>query len=59
MKPDRGSGQGTNSERALKVTSRVIDIFMDDKSAELTKYAAIHSWRKISFMNEMLNICED
>jgi UDPglucose 6-dehydrogenase len=34
-------------------------IFMDEKSAELTKYAAnAFLATKITFMNEMANLCE-
>jgi UDPglucose 6-dehydrogenase len=67
MKPDRVV-VGTNSERARKVMSDLYApfvrqgnpvIFMDDKSAELTKYAA-NSFlaTKISFMNEIAQLCE-
>jgi len=67
MKPDRVV-VGTNSERARKVMSELYApfvrqgnpvIFMDDKSAELTKYAA-NSFlaTKISFMNEIAQLCE-
>ena len=67
MKPDRVV-VGTRSERAKKVMSDLYApfvrqgnpvIFMDEKSAELTKYAA-NSFlaTKISFMNEIANLCE-
>ena len=67
MKPDRVV-VGTNSERAKKVMSDLYApfvrqgnpvIFMDEKSSELTKYAA-NSFlaTKISFMNEIAQLCE-
>jgi UDPglucose 6-dehydrogenase len=67
MKPDRVV-IGTTSERAKKVMSDLYApfvrqgnpvIFMDERSAELTKYAA-NSFlaAKISFMNEMARLCE-
>ncbi|MES2004790.1 MAG: UDP-glucose/GDP-mannose dehydrogenase family protein [Bacteroidota bacterium] len=67
MKPDRVV-VGTLSERARKVMSDLYApfvrqgnpvIFMDEKSAELTKYAA-NSFlaTKISFMNEIAQLCE-
>jgi UDPglucose 6-dehydrogenase len=67
MKPDRVV-VGTNSERAKKVISELFApfvrqgnpvIFMDERSAELTKYAA-NSFlaTKISFMNEIAQLCE-
>ena len=67
MKPDR-IVIGTESDRAIKLMSKLYEpfvrqgnpiIFMDAKSAELTKYAA-NSFlaTKISFMNEIANICE-
>lgn len=67
MKPDRVV-VGTNSEKARKVMSELYApfvrqgnpvIFMDEKSAELTKYAA-NSFlaTKISFMNEIAQLCE-
>lgn len=67
MKPDRVV-VGTNSERARKVMSELYApfvrqgnpvIFMDERSAELTKYAA-NSFlaTKISFMNEIAQLCE-
>jgi UDPglucose 6-dehydrogenase len=67
MKPDRVV-IGTHSERARKIMQQlylpfVQDesslIFMDEKSAELTKYAAnTFLATKISFMNEMAQLCE-
>ena len=67
MKPDRVV-IGTNSQRARKVMEALYApyvrqgnpiIFMDERSAELTKYAA-NSFlaTKISFMNEIANLCE-
>jgi len=67
MKPDRVV-IGTTSERARKVMAEVYApfvrqgnpvIFMDERSAELTKYAA-NSFlaTKISFMNEIARLCE-
>ncbi|MFK7757503.1 MAG: UDP-glucose/GDP-mannose dehydrogenase family protein [Flavobacteriales bacterium] len=67
MKPDRVV-VGTESERAQKVMKELYGpfirqgnplIFMDEKSAELTKYAA-NSFlaAKITFMNEIANFCE-
>ena len=67
MKPDRVV-LGTTSQRAQKVMDTLYSpfvrqgnpiIFMDEKSAELTKYAA-NSFlaTKISFMNEIANLCE-
>jgi UDPglucose 6-dehydrogenase len=67
MKPDRVV-VGTRSERAKKSMSDLYApfvrqgnpvIFMDEKSAELTKYAA-NSFlaAKISFMNEIAQLCE-
>jgi UDPglucose 6-dehydrogenase len=67
MKPDRVV-IGTNSERAKKIISDLYApfvrqgnpvIFMDERSAELTKYAA-NSFlaTKISFMNEIARLCE-
>ncbi|HVZ96133.1 MAG TPA: UDP-glucose/GDP-mannose dehydrogenase family protein [Chitinophagaceae bacterium] len=59
---------GTSSEKARKILSRLYApfirqgnpiIFMDERSAELTKYAA-NSFlaTKISFMNEIAQLCE-
>jgi UDPglucose 6-dehydrogenase len=67
MKPDRVV-IGTSSENAKKVMQRLYEpfvrqgnpiIFMDERSAELTKYAA-NSFlaTKISFMNEIAVLCE-
>lgn len=67
LKPDRVV-IGTSSEKAKKVMLRLYEpfvrqgnpiIFMDEKSAELTKYAA-NSFlaTKISFMNEVAILCE-
>jgi UDPglucose 6-dehydrogenase len=67
MKPDRVV-VGTRSERARKVMSDLYApfvrqgnpvIFMDERSSELTKYAA-NSFlaTKISFMNEIAQLCE-
>ena len=67
MKPDRVV-IGTSSERAKKIMEQLYKpfvrqgnpvIFMDEKSAELTKYAA-NSFlaTKITFMNEIANFCE-
>lgn len=67
LKPDRVI-VGANSERARKVMSLLYApyvrqgnpvIFMDTRSAELTKYAAnAFLATKISFMNEIANMCE-
>ena len=67
LKPDRVV-IGTSDDRALKVMEKLYKpfvrqgnpiIFMDEKSAELTKYAA-NSFlaTKITFMNEIANFCE-
>ena len=63
MKPDRVV-IGTRSERAKKLMNDLYApfnpvIFMDELSAELTKYAA-NSFlaTKISFMNEIARLCE-
>jgi UDPglucose 6-dehydrogenase len=67
MKPDRVV-IGTTSEKAKKVMEALYApfvrqgnpiIFMDERSAELTKYAA-NSFlaTKITFMNEIANLCE-
>ncbi len=67
MKPDRVV-VGTRSERARKSMTELYApfvrsgnpvIFMDERSAELTKYAA-NSFlaTKISFMNEVAQLCE-
>ncbi len=67
MKPDRVV-IGTSSERAKKLMNELYApfvrqgnpvIFMDEKSAELTKYAANSFLAvKISFMNEIARVCE-
>ncbi len=67
MKPDRVV-IGTSSARARKIMETLYApflrqgnpiIFMDERSAELTKYAA-NSFlaTKITFMNEIANLCE-
>jgi len=67
MKPDRVV-IGTRSERAQKLMGELYGpyvrqgnpiLFMDEKSSELTKYAA-NSFlaTKITFMNEVANLCE-
>lgn len=67
MKPDRVV-VGTRDERARKLMGELYGpfvrqgnpvIFMDERSSELTKYAA-NSFlaTKISFMNEIANLCE-
>ena len=67
MKPDRVV-IGTSSEKAKKIMNDLYApfvrqgnpiIFMDEKSAELTKYAA-NSFlaTKITFMNEIAQLCE-
>ena len=67
MKPDRVV-IGTNSERARKVLKQLYEpfvrqgnpiYFMDERSAEMTKYAAnSYLAMRISFMNEIANLCE-
>lgn len=67
MKPDRVV-VGTTSDRARKVMDRLYAplvrqgnpiIFMDERSAEMTKYAAnAFLAMKITFMNEIANLCE-
>lgn len=67
MKPDR-IVVGTQSERARKLMNELYApyvrqgnpvIFMDERSSELTKYAAnAFLATKISFMNEIANLCE-
>jgi UDPglucose 6-dehydrogenase len=67
MKPDRVV-IGTNSERARKVMRQLYEpfvrqgnpiYFMDERSAEMTKYAAnSYLAARISFMNEIANLCE-
>jgi UDPglucose 6-dehydrogenase len=67
MKPDRVV-IGTRSERAKKLLTELYEpyvrqgnpiLFMDERSSELTKYAA-NSFlaTKITFMNEVANLCE-
>ena len=67
LKPDRVV-VGSSSERARKLMEELYRpyvrsgnpiLFMDERSAELTKYAA-NSFlaTKISFMNEIANLCE-
>jgi UDPglucose 6-dehydrogenase len=67
LKPDRVV-IGTESEKARKLMEELYKpyvrqgnpiIFMDEKSAELTKYAAnAFLATKITFMNEIANLCE-
>jgi UDPglucose 6-dehydrogenase len=67
MKPDRVV-IGTESERAQKILTHLYNplvrqgnpiIFMDERSAEMTKYAAnAFLATKITFMNEIANLCE-
>jgi UDPglucose 6-dehydrogenase len=67
MKPDRVV-IGTTSGKARKVMEMLYGpfvrqgnpiVFMDERSAELTKYAAnCFLATKISFMNEIANLCE-
>lgn len=67
MKPDRVV-VGTSSDKARRVMEELYKpfvrqgnpvIFMDEKSAELTKYAAnAFLATKITFMNEIANFCE-
>jgi UDPglucose 6-dehydrogenase len=67
MKPDRVV-IGTSSPRAEKLMEQLYKpfvrqgnpiLFMDEKSAELTKYAAnAFLATKITFMNEIANFCE-
>lgn len=67
MKPDRVV-IGTSSARARKMMENLYApfvrqgnpiIFMDERSAELTKYAAnAFLATKITFMNEIANLCE-
>ena len=67
MKPDRVV-IGTESDRAIDLMEHLYSpfvrqgnplIFMDEKSAELTKYAAnAFLATKITFMNEIANFCE-
>lgn len=67
LKPDRVV-IGTTSDRAKEILTELYKpyvrqgnpiIFMDEKSAELTKYAAnAFLATKITFMNEIANFCE-
>jgi UDPglucose 6-dehydrogenase len=67
LKPDRVV-IGTGSERARKVMRQLYEPFvrqgnpiymMDERSAEMTKYAAnSYLATRISFMNEIANLCE-
>ena len=67
MKPDRVV-IGTDSEKAIEILNKLYApfvrqgnplLFMDVKSAELTKYAAnAFLAMKISFMNEIAQLCE-
>jgi UDPglucose 6-dehydrogenase len=67
LKPDRVV-VGTNSEKARKLMKQLYEpfvrqgnpiYFMDERSAELTKYAAnSYLAMRISFMNEIANLCE-
>ena len=67
LKPDRVV-VGTQSERAQKVMKQLYEpfvrqgnpiYFMDERSAEMTKYAAnSYLAARISFMNEIANLCE-
>lgn len=67
MKPDRVV-IGTTSERAQKLMRQLYEpfvrqgnpiYFMDERSAEMTKYAAnSYLAMRISFMNEIANLCE-
>lgn len=67
LKPDRVV-IGTDSERARETMRRLYEpfvrqgnpiYFMDERSAEMTKYAAnSYLATRISFMNEIANLCE-
>jgi UDPglucose 6-dehydrogenase len=67
MKPDR-IVIGTSSEKAKKIMEQLYQpfvrqgnpiIFMSERSAEMTKYAAnAFLATKITFMNEIANLCE-
>ena len=67
MKPERVV-VGTQSERAAKLMQQLYEpfvrsgnpiIIMDERSSELTKYAAnAFLATKITFMNEIANVCE-
>lgn len=67
MKPERVV-VGTTSTRAMELMKQLYDpfvrsgnpvLFMDERSSELTKYAAnAFLATKITFMNEIANVCE-
>ncbi len=67
LKPDRVV-IGTKSEKAISILKQLYDpfvrqgnpiIFMDERSAEMTKYAAnSYLATRITFMNEIANLCE-
>lgn len=67
LKPDRVV-IGTSSDRAKKIMDELYQpfvrqgnpiYFMDERSSEMTKYAAnAYLAMRISFMNEMANLCE-
>ncbi|HEY9177684.1 MAG TPA: UDP-glucose/GDP-mannose dehydrogenase family protein [Flavipsychrobacter sp.] len=67
LKPDRVV-IGTSSEKAQKIMEELYQpfvrqgnpiYFMDERSSEMTKYAAnSYLAMRISFMNEMANLCE-
>ncbi len=67
MKPDRVV-LGTTSDRARKLMEELYRpfvrqgnpiVFMDERSSEMTKYAAnSYLATRISFMNELANLCE-
>lgn len=67
MKPDRVV-IGTSSERAKRIMGQLYEpfvrqgnpiYFMDERSAEMTKYAAnSYLATRITFMNEIANLCE-
>ncbi len=67
LKPDRVV-VGTKSDKAQKVMRQLYEpfvrqgnpiFFMDERSAEMTKYAAnSYLATRISFMNEIANLCE-
>lgn len=67
MKPERVV-VGTTSSRAMELMKQLYDpfvrsgnpvLFMDERSSELTKYAAnAFLATKITFMNEIANVCE-
>jgi UDPglucose 6-dehydrogenase len=67
LKPDRVV-IGTKSDRAMKAMKKLYEpfvrqgnpiYFMDERSAEMTKYAAnSYLAARITFMNEIANLCE-